>query len=572
VFIASWDGNLYAIDEYSGVQKWVFSSYQYISSSPAVFNGLVYITTACPTASSGPFTCRSGLAYALDEQTGSVVWQNVITSPITSSPVVADARVFYGSITLGNGQLFSRYAATGNGNWTAFLTDAVESSPSVHNGRVFVGQLDGAVVALNENSGAQLWRVVPGDNVQTGLAVGYGMVFVATSTRGVIALNENTGATVWTFATGGSNTTSVALNGGTVYFGTGTGIVYALNATTSAQIWSRTLSGGVSSSPALALGSKSLFVGSNDHYLYGLNMTTGAVLWRYLTGSIVVSSPAVADGRVFIGSQDHNVYALGTIAPKLGAAISASTPSLKPGGLSVLTVRVTNGTTPVSAASLALTSSAGGSFTRASMTSPGVYVANFTAPTVIAPTNATITATASKSGFISGSASMNIIISPLPTLTVIVAPNQQSIGPGGSIVLAIRVMNGTWSVSGANITLSSSAGGGFSKPLDGGNGNYSATFNTPLQNSNPTIIVQASKTGFTAGQGQITVSVSGIPDLTSLKVVGVPLWIILAGLALLSILIIIGVTRRRKPEPRLKLQPAPPAYVLGRGVFLGRLI
>lgn len=32
--------------------------------------------------------------------------------------------------------------------------------------------------------------------------------------------------------------------------------------------------------------------------------------WRYKTGYIVGSSPAVADGVLYIGSYDHNVYAL----------------------------------------------------------------------------------------------------------------------------------------------------------------------------------------------------------------------------------------------------------------------
>lgn len=572
VFISSWDGNVYAIDEFSGMQKWVFSSYQYVSSSPAVSNGLVYFTTACPTAGSGPFTCKTGAAYALDEATGAVVWQKVITSPMTSSPLLADGRVFYGSITLGNGQLYAKFAANGNGNWTAVLSDAVESSPSVDNGRVFVGQIDGAVVALNENTGAQVWRVVPGDNVQTALAVGYGMVFVATASSGLVALNENTGATIWTFATGGLNTTSVALNGGRVYVGTGGGTVYSLNATTRAQIWSHTLGGAVASSPALALGSKTLYVGSNDHRLYALNMTNGQIIWNYLTGSNVVTSPAVADGRVFFGSQDHSLYALGVVAPKLQATISASVSILKSGDMSTFTMTVKNGTNPISGASLALTSSSGGTFTQSSMTSPGTYTSNFTAPTLTSSTNTTILVVASKSGFVPGSAQISIMVNPLPALTVAVVPRPQSVGPGGNIVLDISVSNGTQMVTGANITLSSSAGGSFSKPSDTGNGKYSAVFSTPVQSSNPTITVQASKSGFSAGQSQVTVTISGIPDLTTYKVAGVPLFFFLLGFGLLAIMVVFAFARKRKSGPRSEPQlPPPPVYALGRGLFSGRL-
>ena len=36
-----------------------------------------------------------------------------------------------------------------------------------------------------------------------------------------------------------------------------------------------------------------------------------SLLWKYRTGLWVYSSPAVCDGRVFVGSNDHNFYCLG---------------------------------------------------------------------------------------------------------------------------------------------------------------------------------------------------------------------------------------------------------------------
>ncbi len=65
----------------------------------------------------------------------------------------------------------------------------------------------------------------------------------------------------------------------------------------------------VYSSPAVVNGV--VYVGSYDHNVYALNAQTGAKIWSYKTGSYVSwSSPAVADGVVYVGSFDHNVYAL----------------------------------------------------------------------------------------------------------------------------------------------------------------------------------------------------------------------------------------------------------------------
>ena len=64
--------------------------------------------------------------------------------------------------------------------------------------------------------------------------------------------------------------------------------------------WSYTTGGGVESSPAVANGV--VYVGSDDGNLYALDASTGALLWSYTTGDIVFSSPAVANGIVYFGS------------------------------------------------------------------------------------------------------------------------------------------------------------------------------------------------------------------------------------------------------------------------------
>jgi len=65
----------------------------------------------------------------------------------------------------------------------------------------------------------------------------------------------------------------------------------------------------VASSPAVADGY--VYVGSLDGNVYCLNAATGDLIWNYATDNLVGSSPAVAGGYVFVGSYDHRVYAFG---------------------------------------------------------------------------------------------------------------------------------------------------------------------------------------------------------------------------------------------------------------------
>jgi len=53
-----------------------------------------------------------------------------------------------------------------------------------------------------------------------------------------------------------------------------------------------------------------VYVGSNDHKIYALDATTGEKVWSYATLGAVESSPTVANGIVYVGSDDNIVYAL----------------------------------------------------------------------------------------------------------------------------------------------------------------------------------------------------------------------------------------------------------------------
>lgn len=560
VFIPSYDGRLYALDEYTGSLIWSFGTGSNIVATPAVGNGIVYLA-------SKDFTL-----YALDENTGSMLWRVSNVAPVVSSPVLADGKLFYGTLfspSAGRAEFLAINPQDGTVLWRQTIGDYIEGSAAVSNGRVFfgIGALGNAVVmALNETTGKSAWNysTAVATTVTSAPAASYGNVYVSLDSTRVLALSQSTGSLVWSFNTpNASNATTPAINNGVVYFGTGRGIVYARNATTGIQIWAYTTptGGAVTSSPALALGSNALFFGSNDRYLYALNMITGAFLWRYLTGGQVSSSPAVANSRVFFGAKDFRVYALGIVIPPLTAKLTANPIILRSATVSNLTVTVRNSTSPISGANLTFTSSAGGVFGQVSMTIPGTYIANFTAPTVSSSISDVIQVVASASGYLNALASTTITVNPYPPLTVAVAAKPGTTTPGNEVLLMIRVTNGTDSIAGAILAMSSSSGGSFSSVIDGGNGNYSVTYTAPLQSSTNVLTIQASKSRYTSAQGQVVVTVNGIPDLTTVKVAGLPLFLFAAVAVLIFFaLIVVAVTRRDKSRSRRTAQPPQPSF------------
>ena len=72
--------------------------------------------------------------------------------------------------------------------------------------------------------------------------------------------------------------------------------------------WTYATGDWVYSSPAVSDGK--VYIGSDDGNVYCLDADDGIEKWNYTTGYWADSSPAVSDGKVFIGSLDYKVYCL----------------------------------------------------------------------------------------------------------------------------------------------------------------------------------------------------------------------------------------------------------------------
>jgi len=84
-----------------------------------------------------------------------------------------------------------------------------------------------------------------------------------------------------------------------------------LNATSGSKLWSYPTGSQIESSPVVANGV--VYFGSDDNNVYALNAQTGATVWTFGTGGLVDSSPTIANDVVYVGSNDDKVYAFGAV-------------------------------------------------------------------------------------------------------------------------------------------------------------------------------------------------------------------------------------------------------------------
>jgi outer membrane protein assembly factor BamB len=277
---------------------WDYSIEGGISSSPAVADGKVYIGS------------NNGVFYCLDATSGGFVWSYTTGSSISCSPAVAEGKVYIGS---NDDNLYCLDAATGTQIWIYDTLGDIQSSPTVVDGRVYLGIYQSAY-CLDAASGVAIWvhQNIASYDVVSSPAVIDGKVYVTTDGGYLHCLDASNGDRLW--LSSGIYTQafqSPAVVDGHVYVGTSRNF-YCLDAGTGAQIWNSLIyqSGlaGSQSSPAVAYGK--VYFGVNDGRLICLDAANGNLAWSYPIDEYSWSSPAVADNKVYIGSNDGILYCL----------------------------------------------------------------------------------------------------------------------------------------------------------------------------------------------------------------------------------------------------------------------
>jgi outer membrane protein assembly factor BamB len=368
VYIASMDTYLYAVDQATGKEKWKFKSSMPIASSPAVSGGTLY------------FVSSAGSLAAIDIATGKPKWvlpteferrfeaknlhgldSAAQTIPdgfdlFTSSPAVADGKVFFGS---GDGNIYAADAQTGLLQWKFPTKDVVHASPAVANHTVYVGSWDSYLYAIDADTGQQKWAFKTGEDntihnqvgFQSSPAVVNGTVYVGCRDSHVYAVDAATGRKKWDYPTSKSWVIGTpAVGNGEVYVGTSDSSRFmALDASTGRLRSNFDAKAYVFSSAALA--GNLLYVGDHNGKLYAIDAKSFKLAWEFQTdaskndplkvlnpdGSLnqaafapvfndfedmylditkfisvgaIVSSPVVDHGAVYFGSMDGNLYAL----------------------------------------------------------------------------------------------------------------------------------------------------------------------------------------------------------------------------------------------------------------------
>jgi len=329
-------GMVHGLDAATGQRHWRFRTFGWNGATPWSGDESIYLDGG------------DGHVYALDAQQdrdkgsrtdGDERWRFEIGGAIRGLDV-AVGTVFVRD----HDRVYALDATSGRERWTHDPPGDRVISVTVADGTAFVATaendplayLPSRIRALDVTTGDRQWAFETDFEILGPLVVADSVLYAGGSDRGIHALDAGTGDEQWFFGTGTPVRTAPAIVGESIYLGGGD-TLYALDATPEydegfhwnwrlGDQWQYETEGPIRSSPTVVDGT--VFVGGGpnpdpsvaEHRMYALDANREGDQWRLgpgdeqwvaTTGARIWSSPAVRDGTVFVGSDDHNVYAFG---------------------------------------------------------------------------------------------------------------------------------------------------------------------------------------------------------------------------------------------------------------------
>lgn len=309
LFVASIDGSIRALDPVSAEERWKAQLRGLSVQGLAIGGGILYATLGY-TGRSGP-----GAVYGVDIRTGTVKLTFKADDFISTGPALADGVVYfgtsYGTIVTRAGTLFGLHVETkkltmsaDGGGWVGV--------PVIDGDDVLVASEDETLTRMRRADGAVIWKLRTRKFLASAPAIAGDLVLVGSFDNSLYAADRRTGEQRWRFETGGPVRGTPTIADATVYFGSYDGYVYAVDLASGKARWKYAATTYVLSSATFRDGV--VFVGCDDGSIHAIDAGTGKPKWVWLGDDPgkrgVIVRPLVHANHLFVASRTGRVYVL----------------------------------------------------------------------------------------------------------------------------------------------------------------------------------------------------------------------------------------------------------------------
>lgn len=153
--------------------------------------------------------------YALDSESGMIVWEFDTSSALTTRPVVVQDAVLVGTR---QGVLHVLDQADGREQWRYQAGGVIQAEPAVDGERIYVADQSGALKAIDFTSRRVVWEYPAQDSLAAAPLLWAGFIYLGTRSGEVHILQATTGALVDTIGLTSSIETNPVQDGGIIFF------------------------------------------------------------------------------------------------------------------------------------------------------------------------------------------------------------------------------------------------------------------------------------------------------------------------------------------------------------------
>ena len=295
-----------------------------------------------------------GLLMALDLENGKLLWeQDLGELGFTAAAAYHDGKIFIGDFD----GFFHCLDLDGKPIWKHATESEITGSANFYKNLVLFGAQDGALYAIDRDSGKLKWKYEADDQIQCSTTVAGNRAFLAGCDGKLHVVDLDSGKKVARVQIESPTGTTPATQGDRVYFGTQQGTFWAvdwkkakvdwtredplggtmiiasaavneqqvvftlknrqvvsLDPNSGKERWVAKLKSKVDASPVI-VGDRVLVAGL-DGRLFLLDQKTGETAWQTQLNGAIVGSPAVAFERLVVATDRGLVYGLGAIQEK----------------------------------------------------------------------------------------------------------------------------------------------------------------------------------------------------------------------------------------------------------------
>jgi outer membrane protein assembly factor BamB len=308
IYAAGQDGTVARLDAANGKQVWRVRSDEQLSGGVGADTDLVLVAGVKGTV----------IAYSLD---GKELWRSQVSSEVLSVPRAIGELVV---VRAGDGRIFGLDAANGERKWEYQATLPplqlrAESGVTPLRDLVLAGLPAGKLVALNLNSGVQLWDAVVAQpkganelervtDIAAAPVVSEEQACAVTFQGRIACYDVARGTLQW--SRDASSAAPLAMDALSVYMTDENGVVVAFDKSSGATLWKQDKLSARGVSGPEVVGSL-VAVGDYQGYVHFLERGDGAFVARVSTdGSAISAPPLRVGGNMLVQTRSGGLYAI----------------------------------------------------------------------------------------------------------------------------------------------------------------------------------------------------------------------------------------------------------------------